>query len=33
LALLSLDFFELIVMASFGGAQSAADAGPCATGC
>jgi hypothetical protein len=33
LALLSLDFFELIVMASFGGAQSAAAAGPCATGC
>ena len=33
LALLSLAFFELIVMASFGGAQSAADAGPCATGC
>jgi len=33
LALLSLAFFELIVMASFGGAQSAADTGPCATGC
>ena len=33
LALLSLAFFELIVMVSFGGAQSAADAGPCATGC
>jgi hypothetical protein len=33
LALLSLDFFELIVMASFGGAHSAAAAAPCATGC
>ena len=33
LALLSLAFFELIVMASFGGAQSAAAAGLCATGC
>jgi hypothetical protein len=33
LALLSLAFFELIVMASFGGAQSAAAAAPCATGC
>jgi hypothetical protein len=33
LALLSLAFFELIVMASFGGAQSAAAAGPCAPGC
>ena len=33
LALLSLAFFELIVMASFGGGQSAAAAGPCATGC
>jgi len=33
LALLSLAFLELMVMASFGGAQSAAAAGPCATGC
>lgn len=33
LALLSLAFFELMMMASFGGAQSAAAAGLCATGC
>ena len=33
LASLSLAFFELMVMASFGGAQSAAAAAPCATGC
>jgi hypothetical protein len=33
LALLSLALFVLMVMASFGSAQSAAAAGPCATGC